>query len=127
MSKKDQEKKELALLENYRDMVGKLRCLSKISVRQFLGSRAEGDPRVDYLTDLEAFKNLANVHLEVIMELIIHKLGVTKEEFLKAQSDHVTKQVEFMEKDLCVTGWDQQRNPLFDLARYAERTAKWPK
>ncbi len=127
VSKKTEEKKNLYLLETYKAMVGKVHALSKVSVRQFLGSRDEGDPRVEYLTDLEAFKHLANVHLEVIMDLCIKKLGITKEEFLKSQSELISSQVESMEKDLCVTGWDQQGNPLFDLPKYAERTKLWPK
>jgi hypothetical protein len=127
MSKKDREKKEQALLEEYRNMVKKLRALSKISVRQFLGSRADGDPRVEYLTEIEAFKNLANVYFEVIMGLTFTKLGVSKEEYLKINCEQLSNQLKTMEQDLCITGWDQQGNPLFDLVRYAERTSNWPK
>jgi hypothetical protein len=127
MAKKQVEKQNEALLGTYKQMLEKLKVLSKISARQFLGTRADDDPRLVYLTDLETFKNMANVHIEVIMEFIIKKLKVTREEFLKAQTDLISSQVATMETDLCVTGWDQQGNPLFDLAKYAERTRTWPK
>ena len=126
MAKKSQQYKDEAYVANYKEMVKKLRVLSKVAVRQFLGTRADGDPRLEYMTDLEAFKNLANVHLEVLMELTIKKLGITKEDYLKAHVRFLNAQIQTMEKDLAVTGWDEKGSPIFDLAAYRERTKLWP-
>jgi hypothetical protein len=124
MSKKIETKKQEDFLENYRSQVNRLQVLSRLAIRQFLGTRPDGDPRVDYLANLDAFKNLANVHLEVMMELVIKK---SKDDFLKLQGEHLAMQVKAMEQDLCVTGWDNLGNPIFDLPRYMERTKLWPK
>lgn len=127
MSKKSQQYKNEAYVANYKEMVKKLRVLSKVAVRQFLGTRADGDPRLEYMTNMEAFMNLAYVHLEVLMEMTIKKLGITKEDYLKAHGDQLATQIQTMEKDLAVEGWDEKGNPIFDLPRYAERTKSWPK
>jgi hypothetical protein len=127
MSKKDEKQQQQDYLENYRNLVQRLHTLSRLSVRQLMGTRPTGDPQTDYMTGLEAFKNLANVHLEVLMELTIKKLGMSKEDFLKLQAEQLAGQITAMEQDLCVTGWDGNGNPIFDLAKYAERTALWPK
>lgn len=126
LSPKEQYQNEV-YLANYKEMVKKLRVLSKVAIRQFLGTRADGDPRLEYMTDLEAFKNLANVHLEVLMELTIKKLGITREDYLKVHGDQLAAQLKTMEQDLCVTGWDSAGNPTFDLKAMAERTRLWPK
>jgi len=126
LSPKEQYQNEV-YLANYKEMVKKLRVLSKVAVRQFLGTRrADDDPRLEYMTDLEAFKNLANVHLEVLMELTIKKLGITRKDSLKVHGDQLAAQLKTMEQDLCVTGWDEKGSPIFDLAAYRERTKLWP-
>ena len=125
LSKKEQYQNEV-YLANYKEMVKKLRVLSKVAVRQFLGTRADGDPRLEYMTDLEAFKNLANVHLEVLVELTIKKLGITREDYLKVHGDQLAAQLKTMEQDLAVKSWDESGNPIFDLATYRERTKLWP-
>jgi len=124
-TKSDQNKDE-AYVANYKEMVKKLRGLSRVSVRQFLGTRADTDPHVEYLTDRDTFENLANVHLQVLMELTIKKLGISKEDYLKVQIDQLAIQIQAMEKDLCVTGWDASGNPIFNLVAYRERTKTWP-
>jgi len=126
MSKKSDQYKNEAFMTNYKEMVRKLRVLSKFAVRQFLGTRVDDDPRLEYLTDIEAFKNLANVHLEVMMALTIKKLGLSKEDYLKAHGDQLAEQLKTIEQDLCITGWDDKDNPIFDLPAYRERTKLWP-
>ncbi len=127
MNKKAEKTEQQDYLENYRNMVTRLHALSRLAVRQLIGTRASDDPQAEYVTGLEAFKNLANVHLEVLMELTIKKLGISKDDFLKLQGEQLANQIAAMEQDLCVTGWDGNGNPIFDLAKYAERTARWPK
>lgn len=127
MRKKDGKQQKQDYLENYRNMVQRLQVLSRLAVRQLIGTRANDDPQAEYVAGLEAFKNLANVHLEVIMELAIKKLGISKDDFLKLQGEQLANQIKAMEQDLCVTGWDDNGNPIFDLVAYAKRTVRWPK
>jgi len=127
MSDKDEKTKTEAYMGEYMAMVRKLQVLSRMACRQLLGIRPDGDPRLEYLAGLETFKNMANAQLEVVMELVIRKLGISKEDFLKLQREKLASQIKAMEEDLCVTGWDKQGNPLFDLPRYVERTKSWPK
>ena len=119
-------KKQQAYLENYETMVRRLHTLSRISVRQFLGTRPEGDPRVDYLTGLEGFKNLANAQLSGVVRVLTMMLGNKKQEFLDIQAEELTKHIKSMEEDLAVSGWDAQGNPTFDLQAFRQRTATWP-
>ena len=113
-------------VESYRKMVEKLNTLSRIAVKQFLGSRPADDPRVVYLAGMETFRNLANAQLEVLVRLATEKLGVKREEFLQMSNEEMDKQVKAMEEDLRVTGWDNAGQPIFDLQAYRERTIGWP-
>lgn len=119
-------KKQQAYLENYEKMVRKLHLLSRIYIRQFLGTRPEGDPRVDYLTGLEGFKNLANAQLSGVVRILTMMLGGKKQEFLDILEEELGKQIKAMEEDLAVTSWDAQGNPTFDLQVFRQRTATWP-
>lgn len=127
MGKKSEQYKDEAYVANYKEMVKKLQVLSRVAVRQFLGTRPDGDPRLEYMANIEAFVNLANVQLEVLLGLTVQKLGIPREDYLKAQTTSITTQIQTMEKDLAVKSWDQSGNPVFDLQAYLERTALWPK
>ena len=126
MGKGSDEKSHEDLVATYKLQVLKLTVLSKVAVRQFMGTRPDGDPRVEYLTNMETFKNLSNVYLEVMMDLISTKLGIPKEAVLKAYHDQLAVHIETLEKDLCVTSYDPQGNPVFDLPSYREMTKEWP-
>lgn len=108
-------------LEEFRDMLRKVDILSQVETRQLMGTRPEGDSRVEYLTALESFKNLANVQLQVLI-----RLAMGNKDFLAIFAEELGEQVEHMESDLCVAGWDASGNPVFDLQEYRKRTAGWP-
>lgn len=114
-------------LNEYMVMVNRLQVLSKLSVRKFLGTRADNDPRVEFLSDHELFKYLANVNIQVLMELFIKAAGMSREEYLKLQNNVISNQLAELQQFLGVTGWDANEQPLLDLAKYAERTQLWPK
>ncbi len=126
MAKKDKKEKKPDFMIGYRENIRKLQILSRLATQKFLGSRPAGDPRQDYLLGIEAFKNLSNVYLEVIMELMISTLGIPKEKFLELMEKKLGEQVKSIEQDLCVTSWDAAGNPIFDLKKYAEKTKTWP-
>lgn len=126
-TKQEDKDRQAQYLENYGEMVRKVQVLSRLGIRQFIGTRPDGDPRAVYLTGLETFRNLANVHLEVITALAIKKLGVSRDDFLKLQAEELANQVKVMEEDLAVKSWDQAGNPIFDLPAYMKRTIGWPK
>jgi len=115
-----------AYLENYKDMVKKLSILSRVAIRQFLGSRPDSDPRVDYMMEFETFKNLANAQISALTRVVTEKLKVKRDDFLAINKEELEKQVKAMEKDLCVTGWTTEGQPNFNLQAYRERTAGWP-
>lgn len=125
--KKEQAYKEQAYMDNYKEMLGKLHILSRMAVRQFLGTRDERDPRVKYLTGVESFKNLANVQLSVLLRLATEKLGVKKADFLAMSEDELKQQIASMEESLAVTGWNKDGTPVLDLQAHLERTKEWPK
>ncbi len=127
MSKSKETQKDQKYLDNFQEMARKLAVMSQIACRQFLGSRPDKDPRLLYLGNMEAFKNLATVQLEVIMELTVGKLGISKEEYMKVHGEHLASRLSEMEKDLCITSWSPEGNPIFDLPAYAEATKSWPR
>lgn len=110
----------------HQEMVKKLSTLSLVSVRQFMGTRREGDPRVEYLRSLERFHNLATAQLRALQRLAIEKLGVSREDFLNIFLEELEQQVKSMEEDLCVVDWDKQGKPIFNLQAFRTRTEGWP-
>jgi hypothetical protein len=115
------------LLNGYMDMASKIQQLSRLSIREFLGTRPDNDPRVHYLSELETFRHLANVNLTVVMELTIKALGITQADYLKIQNQKLAELLTELQNNLGVTGWDEVGQPLLDLVKYSERTASWPK
>ncbi len=124
-TKKQREQNE-AYMENYKQLVQRLYWLSKFNVRQFMGTRDEGDPRVDYLAGLESFKNLANAQLSGIIRILTMMLGDKKQEFLKVMEEELASQLKSMEEDVGIVGWSAEGSPQFDLAILREKTRGWP-
>ena len=112
-------------LDEYKEMVGRLQALSRVAVRQFLGTRPSAAPPLEYLVGRETVLNLSQVQLQVLLTLVAQKLGIPREDFLRVSREELAKQVTLMEEQLCVTGWDHG-NPIFDLPAYRERTKLWP-
>jgi len=127
MAKKSEQYKNEAYVVNYKEMTRKVGVLSRISVGQFLGTRPEGDPRVDYLAAAECTKNLVNVQVQALLNMAVTKLGIPREEFMQVMAEEMDKYLKAIETDLCVTGWDDKGNPILNLKAYAERTRLWPK
>jgi len=127
-TKKQREQREQneAYMENYKQLVQHLTFLSRFNVRQFMGTRQEGDPRVDYLAGLEGFKNLANSQLSGIIRILTMMLGDKKQEFLKIMEEELGNELKSMEEELGVTGWTAEGSPQFDLQVLRERTKGWP-
>jgi len=129
MAKKDEEKQKQeneAYVERYKQLVERLTILSRFNVRQFLGTRPEGDPRVDYLAGLESFKNLVNAQLSGIIRVLTMMLGDKKQEFLKIMEDELINQLKVMEEEVGITGWTAEGQPQFDLQVLREKTKGWP-
>jgi len=124
--KEKQEKENEAYLEKYRQLVQRLTFLSRFNVRQFMGTRKEGDPRVDYLAGLEGFKNLVNSQLSGIIRILTMMLGDKKQEFLKIMEEELVTQLKSMEEDIGVVGWTDTGEPQFDLQVLKGKTAGWP-
>jgi hypothetical protein len=127
MGKKAEEYKNQAAVINYKEMTRKVGVLSRITVRQLLGTRPETDPRTEYMTTLEMRVIMSGMQQEVLLELAITKLGLSRDDFLKAMTEKMQETVKAFEDDLCVQDWDDAGNPIFDLAKYAERTKLWPR
>ena len=127
MKKKEkQEKENEAYLENYKQMIQRLSFLSRFNVRQFLGTRPEGDPRVEYLTVLEEFKNLANAQITGIVRVLTMLLGDKKQEFLDIMAEEMSNHLKVMEEEVGITGWTAEGQPQFDLKVLREKTKGWP-
>lgn len=112
-------------LAEYKALLGRLMTLSRVSSRQLLGTRPEGEPRGEFIVGIEAFKNLADIQIQVLTVLVM-SLGVKKEDYFRVLVDEFRKHMQEMEKDLCVTGWNDAGQPIFDLQAYRERTLGWP-
>ena len=126
MAKKDVVKENEAYMENYKQLVQRLTFLSRFNVRQFMGTREEGDPRVDYLAGLEGFKNLVNAQVSGIVRILTMMLGDKKQEFLGILEEELANHLKSMEEELGVTGWTAEGQPQFDLQVLRERTRGWP-
>jgi len=113
-------------MESYREMVRKLYVLSSAEVRQFLGTRPDGDPRVEYLAGLQSFQNMANAQISCLMRLVTEKLGVSEEDFLAVAAEEIGKQVQTMENELAVVGWNEDGTMRLDLQAHREKTKGWP-
>lgn len=129
MAKKDEEKQEKeneAYKENYKKQVQRLYFLSGVNIRQFLGTRPEGDPRAEYLTALESFKNLANAQIAGMVRILTMMLGDKKQEFLDIMAEELANQLKVMEEELGITNWADDLTPQFDLNILREKTKGWP-
>lgn len=129
MAKTDEKKKEeeaQAYLDNYKGKVEHLYYLSRFNVRQFMGTRQEGDPRVEYLAGLEGFKNLANAQISAVVRAMTALLGDKKQEFMDIMAEELDSQLKAMEDEVGVTGWTADGQPQFDLTILREKTKGWP-
>ena len=125
--KKRVTKKDRDYVDNYKAEAEKIYALSRFAATQLLGERPAGDPRLDYMAGLEAFKNLANAQLSALTHLIQELMGDDKEaHFREIQQRELARQVESMKDDLCVTGWTEEGAPIFNLPALRERTKNWP-
>ena len=124
--KEKQEKENEAYKENYKRQVQRLMVLSRFNCRQFLGTRPEGDPRVDYLAGLESFKNLVDSQLSGIIRVLTMMLGDKKHEFLKIMEEELDNHLKVMEEEVGITGWTEDEQPQFDLQVLREKTKGWP-
>jgi len=124
--KEKQKKENEAYLENYKQLVQRLTFLSRFNVRQFMGTRPEGDPRVDYLAGLEGFKHLVDSQLSGIIRILTTMLGDKKQEFLKIMEEELRNELKSMEEELGVTGWTAEGLAQFDLQILREKTKGWP-
>jgi len=123
---KEQKEQNEAYMETYKKLVERLYWLSRFNVRQFMGTREEGDPRVDYLAGLESFKNLANSQLSGIIRILTMMLGDKKPEFLKIMEEELNNQLKALEDDIGVVTWADDGTPRFDLGVLREKTKGWP-
>ena len=121
-----QKKKVDEYMANYGEMTNRLFVLSRMNVRQFLGTRAEGDPRVLYLAQMEAFKNLADVQISTLLEVVSNMFGGKGGKFLKLFEETFSEQIASMEESLAVTGWNEDGTPILDLKAHLEKTKGWP-
>lgn len=124
--KATQKKKVEEYMANYGPMTKRLFVLSQMNVRQFLGTRVEGDPRVAYLTQMEAFKNLADVQISTLLEVVSNMFGGKGGEFLKRFEETLSEQITSMEESLAVTGWNEDGTPILNLQAHLEKTKGWP-
>ena len=124
--KEKQEKENEAYMENYKLLVQRLTFLARCNVRQFMGTRPEGDPRVEYLAALEGFKNLANAQVTGMVRALTMMLGDKKQEFLDIMAEELANQLKVMEEEVGITGWTAEGQPQFDLAVLREKTKGWP-
>ena len=129
MAKRETEKQREqneAYMENYKQLVRRLTFLSLFNVRQFMGTRQEGDPRVDYLAGLESFKNLVNAQISGIVRVLTMMLGDKKQEFLDIMAEELSNHLKVMEEEVGIVGWKDDGLPQFDLQVSREKTKGWP-
>lgn len=123
---KKSKKEQQAYLENYTRLVQRLVKISNFNTQQFLGTRPEGDPRVEYLASMEAFKNLANAQIGSIMRVLSMMLSDKKAEFHKIMEEELSSMLSNMEEAVGITGWNDNGEPQFDLQKLKEKTGHWP-
>lgn len=114
----------------YRENVQKLLKLSLIQSRQLMGSLPATDPRMQFVSDLQGQLHLANAQILATMHVLQEILRVLKDDLQIKQTEiqllELKNQIEVMEKDLCVTGWDPNGEPILNLQEYRKRTEGWP-
>ncbi len=110
------------VLSTYREKALKLSKVSLVQVRQLMGTQPAGDPRVEYLAGIQCSNNLVNAQLAALLRV----LPIDGEKFMAILAEELDKQLLDIEKDLCITGWSPESEPIFDLAAYRKRTEGWP-
>jgi hypothetical protein len=127
MGKKADEYKNKVLVENYKQLNRKLVTLSGIGVRQLLGTRPEADSRTEYVTKLALKIDATAAMTEVVLELMLSKLEISRDDFLQLMTEKLEQAVKDLEEDFCITSWNDDGQPIFDLAKYAQRSQMWPR
>lgn len=120
-------KKVQGYLDRYTVTARKIAAISRIHSRQFIGTRAEGDPRLTYLVELETTLNILSAQVEVLTTLVTTKLGLNPDVFMKCTEEILESTLTRLQQPLAITSWDEQGNPIFDLVKYKEVTALWPR
>lgn len=113
-------------LREFQTLVSKLKKLSYLKVKQFLGVNSnDNDPRVKYLANLDLSISLLSSHVAALLE---PKDGSKPPKSVALEMlECVEKQVKLLQEELAVTGWDKDGNPLLDLANWADITKGWPR
>jgi hypothetical protein len=127
MGKKADEYKNKVLVENYKQLNRKLVTLSGIGVRQLLGTRPEADSRTEYVTKLALKIDATAAMTEVVLELMLSKLEISRDDFLQLMTEKLEQAVKDLEEDFCITSWNDDGQPIFDLEKYAQRSQMWPR
>lgn len=111
-------------LVEYQRLVARVQALSRVQVRQFLGTRPEDDPRLVYLAQRECYLTLLIFQVQALTELLAPE---TRQKFMTAMLKLVRKAVGDWGKDLGVKDWSTDGQPIFELPVFREKTRGWPR
>jgi len=95
----------------YDELRGKVARLTTVALTLPKMTRAEA--RVAFMRDLEAGRALARAELNALTRALIEKLGVPAEEWMGYLNQELEAEVQRLEQECGVSGYDEQGNPVF--------------
>ncbi len=93
----------------YQALYGKVCRVSALAVGKLFAAR---DPRVQFIQGLEDGRVLARVELNALTRVVTDHLGVAAEVWLRCLNEELEAELQRLEKEAGVTGYDDKGNPL---------------
>jgi hypothetical protein len=93
----------------YQALYGKVCRVSGLAVGKLFAAR---DPRVEFIQGLEDGRVLARVELNALARLVTDHLGVKPEVWLRCLNEELEAELQRLEKEAGVTGYDDKGNPI---------------
>ena len=93
----------------YQALYGKVCRVSGLAVGKLFAAK---DPRVQFIQGLEDGRVLARVELNALARLITNHLGVDAQVWLRCLNEELETELQRLEKEAGVTGYDDKGNPM---------------
>jgi hypothetical protein len=106
---RDEQKGAAGEVARYQELYDRVCRVSALGVGRLFATR---DPRVQFIRGLEDGRVLSRVELNALTRLLTDHLGVDPEVWLRYLNEELEAELQRMEKENGVAGYDDQGNPV---------------